>query len=52
MSDKQPNQAMGGAADEGGSGGFFGHGGQSHIAYSGTGDDDGEHNDNAATGAD
>ena len=33
------------------SGGFMGHGGQSHIDYSGTGDEDGEHNANAATGA-
>ena len=41
-----------GAVDGSGSGGYFGHGGQSHIAYSGTGDDDGEHNENAGTGAD
>ena len=45
-------QNPGGAGDAGSSGGFMGHGGQSHIAYSGTGDEDGEHNENAATGAD
>lgn len=81
MTDKQPNQAMGGsnpkgrddgdkepagwsgggesgggarpenptgAGDKGSSGGFMGHGGQSHVGYSGTGDDDGEKNANAA----
>ena len=37
---------------EGGTGGFMGHGGQSHIDYSGPGDgEDGADNDNAATGA-
>ena len=35
-----------------GEGGFFGHGGQSHIDYSGPGaeGEDGKSNDNAATG--
>ena len=41
-----------GAGRHRGEDGFMGHGGQGHIDYSGTGDDDGEDNKNAATGAD
>ena len=45
-----PNPQTGKPGDESG---FMGHGGQSHIDYSGTGakGDEGEGNDNAATGA-
>ena len=42
-----PNQQQ---EDGAGSSGAAGHGGQSHIDYSGTGDDDGAGNANAATG--
>ncbi len=44
----RPSNPKGGG-DAGSSGGFMGHGGQSHVGYSGTGDDDGEENANAAT---
>ena len=44
----RPSNPKGGG-DAGSSGGFMGHGGQSHIGYSGTGDDDGAENANAAT---
>ena len=45
-----PNPQSGSKGDNSG---FMGHGGQTHIAYSGTGatGDEGEGNDNAATGA-
>ena len=45
-----PNPQKGG---DGGNSGFMGHGGQTHIAYSGTGatGDGDEGNDNAATGS-
>ena len=62
---EDPNGNRGGGQSDGGAypnpngpdnkknSGFFGHGGQSHIDYSGPGDkDDPRDNRNAATGAD